>query len=525
MNNSNIFTGSEIETRHMDIKCSVVLWNQWWDEGKGKITDILAQMSDVIIRFNGWHNAWHTVKVWDKEFDLHILPSGMVSEWKINIITSSCVLWIKLNKIDMNKVKVSNTWPYSHATLAQLLKRDKKWKIVEVWMIPELEKLRKWWIDIRKSGLKISWETPVIWMHNVLLDAFDEKCRDAAGLNLIWSTGSGISRAYAWEMQRYHFSLNDLLYNEEAFFQSIRALWYPYQHAFPKISADDLINEMKREKIEILEYIARWEIEVIANERDYIKHLKGIKIWEWAQSCMIGSANSVFGSASAPSLERFLNATWLTVKKVWNIFIISKMPGSSVWNRPWFLNLPDSPELNAFRKKYSEIWVSTGRERDLLYYSLTETARGAWLNLRGIDNESKVVPVFNRVDGIEDALKLDPSGKLRVVTGYDYKVKDILNGNKDTTISVGIQWNEKITPKELLKNYPEKSMQSKLFDVKEKDLKFLEVQGNDIQEKITNLLWYHLGAIYRKDEEREYLIWMGPSRDDLEMRKWSPLRK
>ena len=240
---------------------------------------------------------------------------------------------------------------------------------------------------------------------------------------------------------------------------------------------------------------------------------------------MIGSANSVFGSASAPSLERFLNATWLTVKKVWNIFIISKMPGSSVWNRPWFLNLPDSPELNAFRKKYSEIWVSTGRERDLLYYSLTETARGAWLNLRGIDNESKVVPVFNRVDGIEDALKLDPSGKLRVVTGYDYKVKDILNGNKDTTISVGIQWNEKITPKELLKNYPEKSMQSKLFDVKEKDLKFLEVQGNDIQEKITNLLWYHLGAIYRKDEEREYLIWMGPSRDDLEMRKWSPLRK
>jgi hypothetical protein len=49
------------------------------------------------------------------------------------------------------------------------------------------------------------------------------------------------------------------------------------------------------------------------------------------------------------------------------------------------------------------------------------------------------VPVFNRVDGIEDALKLDPSGKLRVVTGYDYKVKDILNGNKDTTISVGIQ--------------------------------------------------------------------------------------
>jgi hypothetical protein len=114
---------------------------------------------------------------------------------------------------------------------------------------------------------------------------------------------------------------------------------------------------------------------------------------------------------------------------------------------------------------------------------------------------------------------------LRVVTGYDYKVKDILNGNKDTTISVGIQWNEKITPKELLKNYPEKSMQSKLFDVKEKDLKFLEVQGNDIQEKITNLLWYHLGAIYRKDEEREYLIWMGPSRDDLEMRKWSPLRK
>jgi hypothetical protein len=288
-----------------------------------------------------------------------------------------------------------------------------------------------------------------------------------------------------------------------------------------------LIKEAKRERKELIKYLKNWDIEVIRNERDYIKQLykewKRI-IWEWAQSSMIGSGNSFFGTASDPSLQTFMNATGLTCKKVWNIFLVHKMPPSSVWNRPWFLKYPETEALNNFRDQYDERGVSTWRARDLFYYSLPETARWAWLNVRGIDDESKIVPVFNRVDGIEDALALDPSGILRVVVWYDYKVKDILNGNTNTTISVWINGCAKVNPKEVLKNYPEKSAQSMLFGVKESNLRFLEIGGNDIQEKINTLLWYHLWAIYRKNEEREYLIGTWPSRDDLEMRKWTPKR-
>jgi len=55
----------------------VLVGAQWGDEGKGKITDMLAREADVVVRYGGGNNAGHTVVVKDDKFELHLIPSGI----------------------------------------------------------------------------------------------------------------------------------------------------------------------------------------------------------------------------------------------------------------------------------------------------------------------------------------------------------------------------------------------------------------------------------------------------------------
>ncbi|MHC4546295.1 MAG: adenylosuccinate synthetase, partial [Planctomycetota bacterium] len=65
---------------------------QWGDEGKGKIVDILAENSDIVVRYNGGANAGHTVVVGDSRFALHLLPSGSVRPNTICVIANGVAL-------------------------------------------------------------------------------------------------------------------------------------------------------------------------------------------------------------------------------------------------------------------------------------------------------------------------------------------------------------------------------------------------------------------------------------------------
>ena len=55
-----------------------IIGAQWGDEGKGKITDYLAEDSDAVVRFQGGNNAGHTIVIGDNVFKLHLLPSGVL---------------------------------------------------------------------------------------------------------------------------------------------------------------------------------------------------------------------------------------------------------------------------------------------------------------------------------------------------------------------------------------------------------------------------------------------------------------
>ena len=70
----------------------VVVGSQWGDEGKGKIVDWLSEQADIVVRFQGGHNAGHTLVIDGKTYKLSLLPSGVVRPNKLSVIGNGVVL-------------------------------------------------------------------------------------------------------------------------------------------------------------------------------------------------------------------------------------------------------------------------------------------------------------------------------------------------------------------------------------------------------------------------------------------------
>ena len=97
----------------------VVVGAQWGDEGKGKIVDWLSERADVIARFQGGHNAGHTLVIDGKVYKLHALPSGVVRGGKLSVIGNGVVLdpWHLLNEIATVRAQGVEITPDSIPTL------------------------------------------------------------------------------------------------------------------------------------------------------------------------------------------------------------------------------------------------------------------------------------------------------------------------------------------------------------------------------------------------------------------------
>ena len=92
------------------MKNVAVVGSQWGDEGKGKIVDWLSEQADVVIRFQGGHNAGHTLVIDGVTYKLRLLPSGIVRKNKISIIGNGVVVdpWAILEEIKEIREKVEN---------------------------------------------------------------------------------------------------------------------------------------------------------------------------------------------------------------------------------------------------------------------------------------------------------------------------------------------------------------------------------------------------------------------------------
>ena len=108
-----------------------VIGSQWGDEGKGKIVDWLSEKADVIVRFQGGHNAGHTLVVNNITYKLKLLPSGIVRKNKISIIGNGVVIdpWALLDEIkQVQKLGINitskNLYIAENATLILPLHRE-----------------------------------------------------------------------------------------------------------------------------------------------------------------------------------------------------------------------------------------------------------------------------------------------------------------------------------------------------------------------------------------------------------------
>ena len=108
-----------------------VIGAQWGDEGKGKIVDWLSEKADVIVRFQGGHNAGHTLVVDNITYKLKLLPSGIIRKNKISIIGNGVVIdpWALLDEIKQVEklgIKINNKNLYiaENATLILPIHRD-----------------------------------------------------------------------------------------------------------------------------------------------------------------------------------------------------------------------------------------------------------------------------------------------------------------------------------------------------------------------------------------------------------------
>ena len=148
----------------------VVIGSQWGDEGKGKIVDWLSKRADIIVRFQGGHNAGHTLVVNGVNYALSFLPSGVVRKGKISLIGNGVVVdpWALLSEIDL---------------------------------------LRKKGISVSPKNLRIADNVTLILPFHCQLDKAREK---AFGKNKIGTTGRGIGPAYEDKVSRRAVRLCDL---------------------------------------------------------------------------------------------------------------------------------------------------------------------------------------------------------------------------------------------------------------------------------------------------------------------------
>src|SRR5258707_6057869 len=148
----------------------VVVGSQWGDEGKGKIVDWLSEQADVVVRFQGGHNAGHTLVIDGVTYKLSLLPSGVVRPNKLSVIGNGVVLDPRA-------------------------------------LIAEIERLKEQGVAVTRDNLRVAENATLILPLHQELDVARER---ASGKGAIGTTGRGIGPAYEDKVGRRAIRLMDL---------------------------------------------------------------------------------------------------------------------------------------------------------------------------------------------------------------------------------------------------------------------------------------------------------------------------
>ena len=252
------------------MKNIVVVGSQWGDEGKGKIVDWLSDQADVVIRFQGGHNAGHTLVIDGVTYKLRLLPSGIVRKNKISIIGNGVVV--------------------------------DPWALLE-----EIKEIKSKGVDVNKDNFIISESASLILPFHREMDEIRE---EAAGKNKIGTTRRGIGPAYEDKVGRRSIRVMDL--RSESNLDHRLETVLLHHNAIRKGLGKKIYkkNDLKKELLKIAPEILKYSQPVWLKIDEFKKKKKKI-LFEGAQGILLDvdhgtypfvtSSNTVAASAATGS--------------------------------------------------------------------------------------------------------------------------------------------------------------------------------------------------------------------------------
>ncbi|RJQ52528.1 MAG: adenylosuccinate synthase [Nitrospiraceae bacterium] len=346
----------------------VVVGVQWGDEGKGKIVDLLTEKAHVVARYQGGHNAGHTVIIKNEKYVLHVIPSGVLHKGKTCIIGNGVVIE-----------------PMS--------------------LIEEIEGLKKRNIYIGKN-LYISGGSHVIMPYHTMLDGKNE---EAKGSKKIGTTGRGIGPAYCDKMSRTGFRMIDLLDGKgfrEKLKENLKDVNFLLENKFhnKKMSLEKVYSQYMR----YAEYLAPFITDTVVLLNNLIEKGKNV-LFEGAQGTLLDVDHGTypFVTSSSASVGGVCTGLGVSPMKIDGIVGVMKAYTTRVGGGPFPTELNDKLG-EEIRLKGGEYGATTGRPR-----------RCGWLDFVSLKHAIRI----NGFTGI--ALTkldvLDELDTLKVCTAYTYE--------------------------------------------------------------------------------------------------------
>lgn len=347
----------------------VVLGAQWGDEGKGKMTDFLAEGVDVVVRFQGGNNAGHTVEVEDKQYKLHLVPSGILYEDKLNILGNGVVI-------------------------------DPKALFKEIGYLEELG------IIVSPEKLIVSDRAQVIMPYHRIFDGLKEKSR---GENDIGTTKNGIGPCYADKADRSGIRICDLI-NPVVFKQKLEENINIKNEILVKIYGEQPLNfeEIYNEYSTYAEKIKPFVQDVSVKVFDEIKSGKKV-LFEGAQGMLLDIDHGTYPyvTSSNTTAGGVCTGSGIGPTMITGAIGIAKAYTTRVGKGPFPTEL-DNSIGEWIREKGAEYGVTTGRAR-----------RCGWLDIVILKTSARVSGLTNLVITKIDTLA--GLEKIKVCVGYKYE--------------------------------------------------------------------------------------------------------
>ena len=305
------------------MKNVIVVGSQWGDEGKGKIVDWLSSEADVVVRFQGGHNAGHTLVIDKKIFKLRLLPSGIVRTKKISILGNGVVI---------------DPWA----------------------LLDEIKEIKKKGINVTEENFMISESASLILPFHQEMDEIRE---DSAGKSKIGTTRRGIGPCYEDKVGRRSIRVMDL--RSESNLDNRLKNVLAHHNAIRKGLNKTIYkkDELKKKLLKIAPTILKYAKPVWIELDKFIKNRKKI-LFEGAQGILLdvdhGTYPYVTSSNTVPSMAS--TGTGLGPDKLNYILGITKAYTTRVGSGPFPTELKNKIG-ESLGKKGKEFGTVTARKR------------------------------------------------------------------------------------------------------------------------------------------------------------------